>query len=172
LIRASSLVAALALASCGCGYHVSGSADLMPKTVQTICVPAFGNATVKYQLTDRLPEAISREFITRTRYHIIADPEKADAVLHGTVINYISYPTVFDPATGRASTIQFMVVMQASLVERATGKVLYNAPNFTMKNQYEVATTARAYFEESDTALDRLSREVARTLVSSILENF
>lgn len=171
-MRTALLVAGLSILLSGCGYHVSGHADLMPKTVQTICVPAFHNATVKYQLTDRLAEAVAREFITRTRYHIVSDPEKADAVLRGTVVNYISYPTVFDPATGRASTIQFMVVMQARLVERATGKLLYNSPNFTIRNQYEVSTTARPYFEESDTALDRLSREVAQKLVSSILENF
>ena len=53
---------AAALATAGCGYHVSGHADLMPKTIQTVCVPAFKNVTSRYKLTDRLPEAISREF--------------------------------------------------------------------------------------------------------------
>ena len=43
-----------------CGYHVAGKADLVPKTVNTIAIPAFGNITTRYKLTDHLPEAISR----------------------------------------------------------------------------------------------------------------
>jgi hypothetical protein len=42
-----------------------------------------------------------------------------------------------------------------------------------MHQRYEISVTSpQAYFEESDAALDRLSRDVARDLVSSILENF
>src|SRR5438552_767428 len=50
-----------------CGYHVAGKADLVPKNVKTIAIPAFTNVTTRYKLTDRLPEAITREFISRTR---------------------------------------------------------------------------------------------------------
>jgi len=165
------LVLASALASCG--YHVAGKADLMPKSIHTIAIPAFGNITTRYKLTDHLPQAISHEFIARTRYQIVNDPEQADAVLRGAVINYASYPTLFDQQSGRASGLQVNVIMQVNLVERATGKVIFSRPSFEMHQRYEISVTAaNAYFEESDAALDRLSRDVARDLVSSILENF
>lgn len=166
------IVGVVALCLAGCGYHVAGHSDLLPSSIHTVCVPAFANLTVKYRLTDHLAESMSREFISRTKYRVVADPEQADAVLTGAVINYVSYPTVFDPATGRASTVQFQVIMHITFTERATGKILYDAPNFTMKNQYEISTNPRDYFEESDTGLDRLSREVARAVVSGILEKF
>jgi hypothetical protein len=156
----------------GCGYHVAGRADLMPKTVRTIAIPAFGNATTRYRLTDRLPQAITREFISRTRYEVVNEPDQADAVLHGTVVNYFAYPIIFDQTTGRASTIQVMVTMSASLVERSTGKTIFTRPSFDWKQQYEISADPRAFFDESDAALDRLSRDVARMLVSAILENF
>ena len=89
-----------------CGYHVAGKADLVPKTVHTIAIPPFANATVRYKLTDLLPEAISREFIARTHYQVVNDPTQADAVLRGTVINYVAYPTLIDQATGRTSGLQ------------------------------------------------------------------
>ena len=162
----------MALALTGCGYHVTGHSDLLPSSIHTVCVPAFANLTVKYRLTDHLAEAMAREFISRTKYRIVAEPEQADAILNGAVINYVSYPTVFDPATGRASTVQFQVTMRITFTERATGKVLYSSLNFSSKNQFEISTSPRDYFEESDTALDRLSREVARSVVSAILENF
>lgn len=156
----------------GCGYHVAGKTDLLPKTVHTIAIPAFDNLTTRYKLTDRLPEAIAREFIARTRYQVVPDPAQADAVLRGAITNYIAYPVVFDQTTSRASGLQTNVTMQVSLTERRTGKVIYSRPGFEMKQRYEISIDPRAYFEESDVALDRLSRDVARDLVSAILENF
>lgn len=167
----STLVLTLALLACG--YHVAGQADLVPKTVHTIAIPAFTNVTTRYKLTDHLPQAIGHEFIARTHYQIVNDPEQADAVLRGSVINYVAYPILFDQATGRASGLQVNVTMQVSLVERATGKVIFSRPSFEMHQRYEISvTSSKAYFEESGEALDRLSRDVARDLVSSILENF
>ena len=168
----SALAVGLLAAAAGCGYHVSGTTDLLPKTIHSIAIPAFENQSARYKLTDRLPEAISREFIARTRYRIESDPEKADAILRGAVTNYIAYPTIIDQATGRASGLQTNVVMQISLIERSTGKVLFSRPGFEMKQRYEVSIDPRAYFEESEVALSRLSRDVARDLVTAILENF
>ena len=166
------LTAALCVSLTGCGYHVAGHADMIPKTVKTIALPKWGNVTTRYKLTDRMPEAIAREFIARTRYKVVNDPEQADAVLTGAVVNYIAYPTIFDQKTGRASGLQVNVTLQVRLVERATGKVLFTRPSFDARQRYEISINAQAYFEESGEALDRLSRDVARDVVSAILESF
>jgi hypothetical protein len=163
---------ALALLATGCGYHVAGKADLLPKEIRTIAVPSFGNVTTRYKLTDRIPAAITREFLTRTRYRVVADPSGADAVLTGAVVNFFSYPTVFDPNTGRAAGVQMSVFLQVQLQDQKTGKLLFQRPNMEFKQRYEISVDQLAYFEESDVALTRLSQEVARTLVSAILENF
>jgi hypothetical protein len=163
---------ALALAAGSCGYHISGHADLLPSTVKTIAVPAFTNLTIRYKLTDRMPEAVAREFITRTRYRVIPREEAADAVLHATIVNYSSYPTIFDPATSRASGVELRVVLQVSLVERATGKTLFSRPNFEVRERYQISTDPAQYYDESESALSRASKEVAREVVSAILENF
>ena len=160
------------MAVSSCGYHVAGKGDLVPKSVHTIAIPAFANITTRYKLTDHLPQAITREFIARTRYQIVTDVNQADAVLRGSIVNYVAYPTTIDQQTGRASGLQVNVTLQITLTERATGKVIYSRPNFDVHQRYELSITAGAYFEESDAALDRLSRDVARDLVSSILENF
>ena len=151
---------------------MSGHADLMPAHVKTIAVPAFGNITGRYRLTDLMASSITREFISRTRYQVVPDANEADAVVHGSVVNYLSFPNVSDQATGRAAGIQVIVVLNLELVERTTGKVLYSRPNFEMRNRYEIAIDPRAYFEESDLALQRVSRDVARQVVSAILEAF
>lgn len=156
----------------GCGYHVVGHTDLLPKTINTICIPAFSNVTTNYKLSDELPEAIAREFISRTRYKVVSDPNTADAILRGTVVNYIHYPTVADPATGRAAEVDLRVYMRVDLVERATGKVLFTRPNMEVRERYEISVDPRKYFEESDAALQRASKDVAQQVVTAILSNF
>ena len=170
-MRLGGLVFLAALAS-GCGYHVGGRADLLPKNIKTIAVPAFFNNTTRYKLAARLASDVSRELISRTRYRVVSDANQADAVLQGSIVMYNSYPVVFDPATGRASGVLISVVMQVTLRERASGKVLFSRPNFEAKERYEIAVDQRAYFEESDTAIQRLAREVARGVVSAVLEGF
>ena len=171
MIRAAAALAALALAA-GCGYHVAGRADLVPKSVKTIAVPSFGNATIRYKLADRLAAAVTRELISRTRYQVVADPNQADAILSGSVVNYNAYPTVFDDRTGRASGVLAIVQLQISLQDRATGKLIYSRPYLEFRERYEISVDQVAYFDESDTAMQRLSRDVARAVVSSILEMF
>jgi hypothetical protein len=163
---------ALAVLTTGCGYHVAGRADLLPRTVKTIAVPAFDNLTTRYRLSARLATAVSREFTGRTRYRIVADPNEADAVLKGAVVNVSSYTSIVDQVSGRATGAQILVMLHVTLTERATGAVLFSRPSLEVRERYEISVDPQAYFDESDVALDRLSRSVAKTIVSSILENF
>jgi hypothetical protein len=161
-----------ALFAPGCGYHVAGQGDLMPKTIKTIAVPAFGNITVRYQLARLLPADITREFLSRTHYAIVADPNQADAVLAGTVTNFAFYPTVNDPVSGRATAAQVVVTLRLTLTDRATQKVLFSRLGAEFRERYEISVDPAAYFDETGTAMQRVSRDVARSVVSAILEGF
>ena len=156
----------------GCGYHVSGHADLLPKSVKSIAVPPFGNNTTRFRLADRLAQSITREFLSRTRYQVVHDQDAADAILRGSVLNLLAFPATFDTATGRAAGVQVSVYLQIQLTERASGKVLYTNPSMEVRERYEISIDPVAYFEESEVALDRLSRQVAGGIVSAILEAF
>jgi hypothetical protein len=170
-MRRAVALACLASAT-SCGYHVAGKANLIPKRIETIAVPEWGNVTRRYKLSEGLTAAVTREFISRTRFHIVADPGQADAILTGAVINFFSYPTVFDPVTGRASGVEVIVVLQVKLTDRTNNKALFDRPNFEVRERYEISVDPRAYFDESDVAVQRLCRDVARSVVSGVLENF
>lgn len=173
-MRRPALVSALlpVLLLGGCGYQVGGKANLIPSNVRTIAVPAFTNVTTRYKLTERLPSAITREFLTRTRYRIVADPNEADAILNGAVVNFMSAPTVFDQASGRAAGIQVMVFLNLTLVDKSTGNILFRRDNLEVRERYEISADPKAYFDESEVGLERLSQQVARQVVSSVLEAF
>ena len=169
---------ALAATLAGCGYRIAGQADLLPAEIATIAIPAFENATTRYKLTQELPEALTRELIQRTRYRVVPRPEDADATLFGSVVNYYAYPAINDAQSGRATGMQVLVVLDVRLVRKGTGEMLYRNAALTFQNRYEISPTQSGdgdrplYFEESDTALQRVSEGVARTVVSAILENF
>lgn len=166
------LLIAASLMLYACGYHVAGHADMMPKTVKTIAIPAFANPTTRFQIARLLPEDVAREFIARTRYKVVADPNQADAVLTGVVNNYSAYPTVVDPASGRATGVQVIVNLQVTLTERATGKVLFQRNGFEFRDRYTISIDPQSYFDENGTAMARVSKDAARSIVAGILENF
>ena len=167
-------VALLALLACatGCGYHVAGKGDLAPQTIHSIAIEPFANRSIQYRLAQRLPAGIAREFIERTSYKIVTDPKTADAVLDGAVLNFISYPVITDQSTGRATVVQCSAYLKITLTERATGKVLFTRPSLEARERYEISVDPQAYFDESGAGTERLARDVARDVVTSILENF
>jgi RNase P/RNase MRP subunit p29 len=172
-LQARAVPALLLLILCSaCGYHTSAHGDLMPKSIQTIAIQPFRNQTTRYQLARMLPEDLTREFIARTHYRIVSDPNMADAVLSGVLVTFAAYSTVTDPTTGRATAAQAIATLRLTLTERATGKVLFTRPSFEVRERYEVSIDPAQYFDESETAMQRLSRSVAQATVSAILENF
>ena len=171
-MKAAAPVMLAALVCAGCGYHVSGHGDLLPKKIRTVAVPAFGNATTRYKLAEYLPADITHEFISRTRYRVVPDANQADAVLRGIVVSVGGYPTTTDPKTGRATAVQAVVLLNITLTERATGAVLFSRPGMEVRERYEIGIDPKAYFDESGAAMQRLSRAVAQSVVTAVLEKF
>lgn len=171
MIRAAAVVIAAAALS-GCGYHVGSRPTLLPQTTKTIAVPAFGNVTPHARLAGLLTENVTRELISRTRYNVIADPDQADVTLSGVVVNFLNTPTVYNPQGNRATGVQVYLVLQLTMTDRHTGKVLYSRPAAEFRERYEIAIDPQQYFNESGTALQRVSRDVARSVVTAILESF
>lgn len=164
-----SLFAIIALT--GCGYHTGGQGNLLPKDLRTIAILPWNNATTQYKLPAYMSEAISREIISRTRYNVVADPAKADATISGSVVNMFNSATIYDPVSGRSTGARIMVQVQVKLVDK-NGKVLFVRPNLEFRDRYELAVDTRQYIDESQATLERISRDMARTVVSAILESF
>ena len=161
----------LALVTSACGYHTAGKASLIPTEVKSIAIPSFVNQTQTYRIESILTEAVVREFNTRTKFRIVSDPDAADAVLRGTVTSTQLAPVTYDSNTGRASSALVTVNMKVLLTKK-DGKVLYENSNYVFREQYQVSRELSSFFEEEGPAVDRLSRDFARTLVSNVLEMY
>jgi outer membrane lipopolysaccharide assembly protein LptE/RlpB len=172
---AKSMALVLLLACCclaACGYHVAGRSDALPKNIHVIAVPALENATNGYRIEQKLTSATVHEFLAATPYKITSNPAAGDAVLRGKVLTLEAVPLLFDTQTGRATTMLVTVRCDITLTQTETQKVLYHTDKFVFRNEYEISTDVKSFFQEQDPALDRLARDFAQRLVAAITENF
>ncbi|MGA3299615.1 MAG: LptE family protein [Candidatus Acidiferrales bacterium] len=169
------LIAALAAAALllsACGYHVAGRAANLPSDWKTIAVPAFKNDTTRYRIEQRFTAAVIRQFIQRTKYRIIQDPESADAVLHGEILSVETAPVIFDATTGQVTTSLVTVHTKVLLVDNQSQKTIYENDDMVFRDEYQISSDVQSFFEEQDPALERMARDFSAQLVSNVTEKF
>lgn len=174
------LLLAVGNALSGCGYHIAGRGDALPKSIHVIAIPALENKTTSYRIEQRLTAATIHEFLVRTSYKVVSSPEAGDAVLRGKVLALDAVPLLFTtigatattPSTTRATTMLVTMKCDVTLFEANTQKALYHNDNFIFRNEYEISTDVKSFFEEQDPALDRMAQDFASRLVAAIMENY
>jgi len=154
----------------GCGYALVGKGSVLPDNIQSVAINAFENRTTRPEIEQRVTEEVAREFSQRGRYRIVSDPQKADAVLDGAIQSLATRPVQFSSA-GRATRLETVVTLQATLRETATDEILWSQSRLMFREQYDVQEVGE-FFDEETLALDDIARGAAGTLVSSILEGF
>ena len=171
-IRAILAITAILAIFSGCGYHTAGHGDRLPETMRTIAIPGFKNQTQTYRIEQILTKDVVREFVSRTKYQVInGASDSADATLKGTVVSTVASPLTYDSQTGRASSEVVTITLKISLTDRA-GRVLFENQNYTFRDVYQISRDIASFFDEETPALQRMSHDFARTLVSDVLEAY
>jgi hypothetical protein len=170
-LLASLILFAAPLSSCG--YHAVGSATHLQTDVRTLSVPVFATKTETYRTETVMTDAVIREFATRTRFRVTPESSRndPDAVLHGTILKEAVTPLTYNASTQESSSFLLTIVCSVTLDGR-DGKVLYENKNYVFRQQYQSTTDLPTFLQENPAALDRLSRDFARALVSDVLEGF
>lgn len=151
---------------------MAGRGNALPQEWKVIAIPALKNRTSNYRVEQRFTQALVREMISRTKYRVVPEAKDADAVLEGEISSLQTTPVLFDPVTTRATLMLVSVSLRVRMVDRASGKAVYQNTKFVFRNEYEISTDIPSFFQEEGPALDRMSRDFARTLVSAVLEKF
>ena len=167
-----SLLLFFVLLASSCGYHVAGRGNALPQEWKVIAIPALKNSTSSYRIEQRFTQALVREMISRTKYRVVPEEKDADAVLEGEIRSLDATPVLFDPVTTRATLMLASISLRVRLMDRASGKPVYQNANLVFRNEYEIATDIPSFFQEEGPGLDRMARDFARTVVSSLLEKF
>ena len=166
-------VSCFVLTSLGCGYRLANrSVAGLPAPIRTLAVPTFRNETFRFKIEQSLTAAVIRELLARTSYRVQSSGEGSDAILNGAVTAIYSSPIVFDPNSGRATEVLITVSLRVSLENASTHEILYEANDLVFREPYQIGSDPAIYFGEDQPALERLSRQVAASLVSTLIGNF
>ena len=161
-----------------CGYTLAGRGSFLPAYIKTIGVPTFTNRTPVFNLETMVTQKVRAEFIGRGKYQILPQANDVDALLNGEVSAVTIAPVGFNPNQNTLAT-SYTVAMTARIEfrDQHENKVLWENPSVQFRQDYP-ATSGRstsdpvAFFQQDASALERMSSEFARTIVSSILEAF
>ena len=159
-----------------CGYALAGHGSFLPAYIKTIGIPTFANRTVVFNLETMLTQKVRSEFIGRGKYQILPEAAGVDALLTGEIVAVNIQPASFTP-NQLASRYALTMVAKIELRDLRENKVLWENANVMFRQEYD-ATGGRAvidpaaFFQQDTNALERISTEFARTIVSAILEAF
>jgi outer membrane lipopolysaccharide assembly protein LptE/RlpB len=191
-LEQGAVVLLAAMTPAGCGYHVAGRSNMLPQSIHVIAVPAMENKTTTFKVEQKLTAATIHEFLAKTNFKIVSDPNGGDAVLTGKVLSLEVLPLLFEqtPSTNGTTIAQATAMIvnmkcEVTLTERDNDKVLYHTDNFVFRNEYELATegtlqngetpsksAVETFFQEGQPALDRMARDFAQRLVAAVTENY
>ena len=171
------LVVGLAFTGSGCGYALSGRGSFLPDYIRVVGVPQLVNSSTFFQVEQILTEKIRTEFIGRGRYTVIPAPEGADAVVTGAVTAITVQPVGFTEQQ-LASRYLFTLTMNVEFTDARTSKVLWSNSALTFREEYELTTRGNTALEgatflsQERSSFDRIADDVARTVVTAIVEAF
>src|SRR5919198_82906 len=159
-----------------CGYSLAGRGAFLPSYIRTIGIPTFVNRTSVFNLETLVTQKVRSEFIGRGKYRILPQNTGVDALLNGEVTAVTISPGAF---TQQNIASQYAITMTAKIELRdmRENKVLWENPGVMFRQDYP-ATGGRgsldpvAFFQQDANALERMSTDFARTIVSAILEAF
>ncbi len=154
----------------GCGYHLGRGASSYPQ-IRTIAVPVFSNATFEPALEQAVTLAVKEAFIRDGRWRLVDHPESADATISGQILSFDRAPLSF--SVERVVT-QYRVTLRVdlSLVERATGKILWRESGITGRAEYFLTSDIAQTRSAEDRAIREASNSLAETAAGRIIEGF
>lgn len=173
------IVLTSAVAASGCGYALAGRGSFLPATIRVIAIPQLENRTTYIQVEQLLTEKVRNEFIGRGKYQVVTEPAGADAVLTGTITGINIQPVSFTNQQ-IASRYLFTLNMSVRFTDAMTNEVLWSNDSLMLREEYDLTiagdqtgtNVTATFLDQERTSFDRISTDLARAVVTAILEAF
>jgi hypothetical protein len=169
-------VAVAGLGAASCGYALAGRGSFLPAYIKTLGIPMFGNATPYQTVEQVFTQKVRLEFQSSRRYTVVPTDQGVDGVVRGE-IQSISLQPVGVNDQQLASRARVTVMVKVKFDDVKESKTLWENPALSFSDEYELANPSAgqdvsAFVGNDRIAMDRLSTDFARTVVSAILEAF
>jgi hypothetical protein len=153
-----------------CGYKRGGKGKGLPANIKIIAVPIFQNSSLKYRVEQRFTNAVIEEITKRARgLHVTTNPDGADAVLTGDIRGFRAPGTILDDQA-RTRVWEVRIIVSVVLRDNHTRKILYQNPRLMFEGEYQLSDDPQSFFNEENTAVDRIAKEFAQTIISTVME--
>lgn len=153
-------------------YKPVGRGDGLPKHIKTLAIPPFQNPSLRFKVEQRFTSAMVDEALRRSRsLHITATVEDADAVMLGTIKAFTFRPVLLDDL-GRARLFEVAITVGLTVRDQTKNKILFQNQNFIFRGEYEIAGDPKTFFSEEGPAVDRIAKDFAKSVMTTILEGF
>jgi outer membrane lipopolysaccharide assembly protein LptE/RlpB len=175
--RLAPLILLLAFTGSGCGYALAGRGSFLPDYIMVVGIPQFENRSSFSQVEQILTEKVRSEFIGRGKYNVISDAPGSDAVLTGEVIGLSAQPVSLNEQQ-LASRYLITWTIKVAFTDARTNEVLWSNDALTFRGEYELSTRGNTaiegavFVDQERSSIDRIASDVARSVVTSILEAF
>jgi Lipopolysaccharide-assembly len=175
--RAVFAILLLAFTASGCGYALSGRGSFLPDYIRVVGIPQFENRSSFSQVEQILTEKVRAEFIGRGKYTVVPETAGSDAVLSGEVLALSVQPVGFTEQQ-LASRYLLTWTMKVAFTDARTNEVLWSNDALTFRGEYELSTRGNTaiegsvFVDQERSSVDRIASDVARSVVTSILEAF
>ena len=177
VLRSLTLIVVAAAAASNCGYALAGRGSFLPTDIRVVGIPLLENGTAIPRLEQTFTEKVRKEFIDRSKYSIVYTTSGADAVLSGAITSFVNTPVGFTEQQ-LASRYQFTVTMRVRFTDSRNSQVLWSNDALTFRGEYDLKTRGNTQvegtvlLEQEGPAVERLANDLARHVVSAILEAF
>ncbi len=170
-------VVALSLLSSACGYALAGRGSFLPAEVRIVGIPQLLNQSTFFNVEQILSEKLRTEFIGRGKFSVLPEAAGADAVLTGTVTGISVQPVGFTDQQ-LASRYLFTLTMRVAFTQTSTSTVLWSNDSLVFRETYDLtvrgtnAVDGATFIDQERASFDRIASDVARTVVTAIVEAF
>jgi hypothetical protein len=153
-----------------CGYKQAGKGKALPPEIKILAVPIFQNSSLKYRVEQRFTKAVIEEILKRARgIHVTTNPDGADAVLSGDIRSFRAAGSILDQQ-GRTRVWDVRVLVAVTLRDNNTRKILYQNARLSFEGEYELSDDPQSFFNEENPAVERIAKDFAQSIISTILE--
>ncbi len=162
---------AASLTTASCAYTLVGTGSFIPEYIQVVAIPTFVNRTRRFEVEILITDAVTREFVARGDFAVVADQQAADAVLSGTITNFTVTPIGLNP-NEEASNYLVQITAQVTFRDLVQNRILFTNDTFLFRSQFELEQNPNEFFDVTNVAIAEIAIEFARSVISQILEGF
>jgi hypothetical protein len=165
----------------GCGYHFSAEGEPVGIKIRSLAIPLMESTSSDLGFESEFTKTIRDEFISHADVPLVSR-DKAEMVLIGKIYEIKTKPLTYDVTenTVQGETTYYEVTdsrrlfirLEAKLLERATGRIIWEEKNMQEKARYAVTEDPLTNRYNRQKAVNEIAGRLADRIYLKTMERF